>query len=128
MKDENRFTMPFRLWKDFAFESAHQLLLVPRGHQCGRLHGHSYKVRIHAKGYLDRRQEWVVDYADIAGAVMPIIKRLDHQNLNDILPFETTAENLAFWLGQQLCTSKWLHAVEVFETPTTSVLLEVRQG
>ena len=127
MKDEHRFSLPFILWKDFAFEASHSLKLVPDGHQCGRLHGHSYKVRIHAKGYTDRKTEWVVDYADIAGVTRPIIESLDHRNLNDVLPFETTAENLAFWVGQQLCHKEWLYGVEVFETPTTSVFLAVRQ-
>lgn len=126
MKDENRFTMPFLLWKDFHFEASHRLMLVPEGHKCGRHHGHSYKVRIHAHGFIDRKNEWVVDYAEIASATVPIIESLDHRDLNEILPFETTAENLAFWMGQQLCPQKWLHAVEVFETPTTSVFLKVR--
>jgi 6-pyruvoyltetrahydropterin/6-carboxytetrahydropterin synthase len=126
MKDENRFTMPFKLWKDFSFEACHSLKLVHKGHQCARRHGHSYRVRIHAKGFLDRRHEWVVDYAVIAEAVCPIIKQLDHRDLNNILSLETTAENLAFWIGQKLCVHQWLHAVEVFETPTTSVFLEIR--
>lgn len=126
MKSENRFTMHFNLWKDFRFEGSHFLTLVPEGHQCGRMHGHSYKVRVHARGFIDRKNEWVVDYADIAGATEPIIKSLDHRILNDIMPYETTAENLAFWIGEQLCVHSWLHAVEVFETPTTSVYLKIR--
>lgn len=126
MKDSDRFNMLFSLWKDFNFEACHRLLKVPKGHQCGRQHGHSYRVRIHAQGFITRQNEWVVDYAHIANAVNPIIKQLDHRDLNEILPFETTAENLAFWIGQQICSMSWLHAVEVFETPTTSVLLTIR--
>lgn len=126
MKDDHRFNLPFKLWKDFTFEASHKLTLVPDGHQCGRLHGHSYRIRVHAQGFIERNTEWVADYAEIAEAMQPVIAALDHHHLNDILPFETTAENLAFWIGQQLCPQKWLDAVEVFETPTTSVFLTIR--
>jgi 6-pyruvoyltetrahydropterin/6-carboxytetrahydropterin synthase len=126
MKDTDRFNMRFKLWKDFRFEGSHFLTQVPEGHQCGRMHGHSYRVRVHAMGHISRQVEWVVDYAEIAEAARPIIAALDHRVLNDVMPIETTAENLAFWIGQQLAPHKWLHAVEVFETPDTSVLLEVR--
>lgn len=112
----------FNLWKDFTFEAAHQLTKVPAGHQCGRLHGHSYKVRVHCEGTLDPHMEWVVDYADIARAVRPVIERLDHSFLNEHLDCETTAENLAWWLiGQIAPLLPELSAIEVFETPTTSV-------
>jgi len=117
-----RFKQTFKLWKDFSFEAAHQLKNVPEGHQCGRLHGHSYKVRVHCEGMLDPKMEWVVDYADIAKAAKPVIERLDHTCLNDHLPFETTAENLAWWLCETIRESlPQLSAVEVFETPTTSM-------
>jgi 6-pyruvoyltetrahydropterin/6-carboxytetrahydropterin synthase len=121
-----RYNTTFKLWKDFTFEAAHQLTLVPPGHQCGRLHGHSYKVRIHCKGTLNQN-DWVVDYAEIAKATRPIIEELDHSFLNHVLDIETTAENLAWWIGQRVVKklSSHLYAVEVFETPTTSVVYEL---
>jgi len=117
-----RLKQTFSLWKDFTFEAAHQLHKVPPFHKCGRLHGHSYRIRVHCSGKLDPAKDWVVDYAQIAAVVGPIIQKLDHTNLNDLFDFETTAENLAWWL----CTSisqnlPSLYAIEVFETPTTSV-------
>lgn len=126
MKQE-RFNQNFKLWKDFSFEAAHQLTKVSTGHQCGRLHGHSYKVRIHCEGKLDPSHDWVVDYADIAKATRPIIDKLDHTFLNDHIDLETTAENLAWWIMQQLALKiPSLSGVEVFETPTTSVLCSLR--
>jgi len=117
----------FKLWKDFTFESAHLLTKVPEGHQCARLHGHSYKVRIHCKGALDPARDWVVDYGDIAKAVKPVIERLDHQFINPILGMESTAENLAWWIAKEVRPHlvEYLYAVEVFETPTTSVIFEI---
>ena len=43
---EGQHIESIRLWKDFAFEAAHKLTRVPLGHQCARLHGHSYKTPI----------------------------------------------------------------------------------
>jgi 6-pyruvoyltetrahydropterin/6-carboxytetrahydropterin synthase len=121
MKQE-RLNHTYKLWKDFSFEAAHQLTKVPLGHQCGRLHGHSYKVRVHCEGSLDPQMEWVVDYAEIARVVRPVIEKLDHTFLNHHLDFETTAENLSWWLAEKFsaCLPQ-LSGVEVFETPTTSV-------
>lgn len=123
---QQRLSHTFKLWKDFSFEAAHQLTKVPVGHQCGRLHGHSYKVRVHCEGKLDPLKDWVVDYADIAKSVRPIIEKLDHTFLNEHIDLETTAENLAWWLmGMILPKLPQLSAVEVFETPTTSVICQV---
>jgi 6-pyruvoyltetrahydropterin/6-carboxytetrahydropterin synthase len=122
----DKYNLTFKLWKDFSFEAAHQLTKVPPGHQCGNLHGHSYKVRVHCKGKLNKDRDWVVDYADIASAVRPLIAELDHSFLNHILDCETTAENLAYWIAWKLHTKiRSMYAVEVFETPTTSVIYEI---
>jgi 6-pyruvoyl-tetrahydropterin synthase len=68
----------------------------------------------------------VVDYAYIASAVRPVIQKLDHTFLNHHFDFETTAENLAWWLAGAIKPKLVeLVAVEVFETPTTSVICEL---
>jgi 6-pyruvoyltetrahydropterin/6-carboxytetrahydropterin synthase len=126
MNKQDRLNQVFKLWKDFTFEAAHQLTKVPVGHQCGNLHGHSYKVRVHCAGRLDPARDWVVDYAYIASAVRPVIQKLDHTFLNHHFDFETTAENLAWWLAGAIKPKLVeLVAVEVFETPTTSVICEL---
>jgi 6-pyruvoyltetrahydropterin/6-carboxytetrahydropterin synthase len=116
----------FRLWKDFAFEAAHQLDKVHTGHQCGRIHGHSYKMRVHCEGVLQPHSEWVVDYADISKAARPVVDQLDHTFLNHHLQFETTAENIAWWMAQEIAPRlPQLVAIELFETPTTSVYVRL---
>ncbi len=42
--------MSTTLFKDFTFEAAHRLPHVPEGHKCGRLHGHSFMVRLEISG------------------------------------------------------------------------------
>jgi 6-pyruvoyltetrahydropterin/6-carboxytetrahydropterin synthase len=110
MNKQDRLNATFRLWKDFSFEAAHQLT----------------KLRVHCQGKLNPAQDWVVDYADIAAAVRPIVQKLDHSFLNDQFDFETTAENLVWWFANEL-TGKLpsICAVELYETPTTSVLFEI---
>ena len=114
--------MKYTITKQFRFEAAHSLPHLPETHQCHRCHGHSYEVIIGVCGPLVN--EWVQDYADISGAVKPLIDLLDHRNLNDILPCVTTAENLALWLWQKLTPAlPLLSLIEVRETPTSNVIL-----
>lgn len=122
----NRHTATYRLWKDFTFEAAHSLTQVPSHHQCRRLHGHSYRVRVHCSGLLIAGHDWLVDYGDVSDYVRPFIQQVDHQNLNKILTVETTAENLAWWFAERIGRKlTCLSAVEVFETPTSSVTIEI---
>lgn len=45
--------MKTELYKEFMFEAAHHLPHVPAGHKCGRLHGHSFLVRLYVEGEVD---------------------------------------------------------------------------
>src|SRR5690606_9302411 len=56
------------IWKEFTFESAHRLPNVPPTHKCARLHGHSYRVRLTARGELDPQLGWIVDFDAIREA------------------------------------------------------------
>ena len=105
--------------KEFKFEAAHSLPHLPDGHKCQRLHGHSYRFRVEVDGEIDERG-FVIDYAEIAQAVDPIVSRLDHFNLNDIFNFYTTAENLAVWLYNEIPLD--VSRIVFFETATTSVI------
>ncbi|MCL6416580.1 6-carboxytetrahydropterin synthase QueD [Aestuariirhabdus sp. Z084] len=108
------------IYKDFTFEAAHQLPNVPEGHKCGRLHGHSFQVRIVVCGEVDPHTGWIVDFADLKTAFKPIYDRLDHYYLNDIEGLENpTSENLARWIWQQLKPNlALLSRIEVKETCT----------
>ena len=109
--------MKYTVSKRFSFEAAHSLPHLPAGHKCRNLHGHSYVVEVFCSGPLDERG-FVVDFAEISAAMKPIIGRLDHQNLNEILPGPTTAENLGAWILTQLTTLP-VSRVDVHETART---------
>ena len=111
----------FTVTKDFNFEAAHSLPHLPPEHKCSRLHGHSYRFRVEVDGYLDHRG-FVIDYAEIAGAVRPIVQQLDHRNLDELFDFHTTAENLARWLFDEIGKDLPVSRIVFFETSTTRVV------
>ena len=92
-----------KIFKEFRFEAAHFLPSVPETHKCGRLHGHSYLIRIYVKGPIDDTTGWVCDFAHIKKEFNPILEQLDHRFLNEIPGLENpTSENLARWIWQKL--------------------------
>jgi 6-pyruvoyltetrahydropterin/6-carboxytetrahydropterin synthase len=86
----------FEISKDFVFSAAHQIRF--HGGKCERLHGHNWRVRVHAQASELNRIGMVIDFADLQKLVAEIGQRFDHQNVNEIPPFDqlnTTAELLA---------------------------------
>ena len=63
--------MSTTLFKDFTFEAAHRLPHVPEGHKCGRLHGHSFMVRLEITGEVDPHTGWIMDFAELKAAFKP---------------------------------------------------------
>lgn len=101
--------MPVRLCKEFRFEAAHYLPMMPEGHKCRRLHGHSFKVEVHVVGNADEKTGILIDYGDIKQLVKPLINQLDHylinevgDRLNEALLQNPTSENMAKWFYEKL--------------------------
>ena len=109
------------IFKVFSIEAAHRLPNVPEGHQCARLHGHSFRVEVHVRGPIDAQTGWVMDFADLKRAFAPIHQQLDHHYLNDVAGLDNpTSENLARWIWQQLKPNLPLLArIVVHETCTS---------
>jgi 6-pyruvoyltetrahydropterin/6-carboxytetrahydropterin synthase len=107
------------VFREFSFEAAHRLPNVPAGHKCARLHGHSFRVEVHARGEVGATSGWVLDFADIAAAFAPLHDQLDHRYLNEVPGLENpTSENLAVWIWTALSASLPVSAVVVRETCT----------
>jgi 6-pyruvoyltetrahydropterin/6-carboxytetrahydropterin synthase len=108
------------IWKEFGFESAHLLPRVPEGHKCGRLHGHSFRVRVGLRGIPGAETGWVMDFADLKKAWKPVHEILDHRYLNEVPGLENpTSEILAAWIWDRLATElPQLSVVSVRETCT----------
>jgi 6-pyruvoyltetrahydropterin/6-carboxytetrahydropterin synthase len=110
--------MNVELTKEFRFEAAHRLPRVPEGHKCSRMHGHSYKVEIEARGAIDPTSGWFIDYAVLDDAWAPLHAQFDHRCLNDVPGLEnSTSENLAVFIWNALRPRiPQLSAVTVWET------------
>lgn len=112
------------IFKEFTLEAAHRLPNVPAGHKCGRLHGHSFKVRVHVEGPVGQETGWVIDFDEIKQAFEPIHRQLDHSFLNETEGLTNpTSENLARWIWRRLTPAlRGLSLVEVRETCTVGCI------
>ena len=107
------------IWHRFRFEAAHELPNVPKGHQCGRMHGHGFEVILHAKQALNE-SDMGVDFDLLADFWSPLYRELHYACLNDLPGLENpTSEMLAAWLWKrlkpQLPELSW---ITVYETVT----------
>lgn len=111
------------VYKEFTFDSAHWLPNVPVGHKCGRVHGHTYRLIVSVSGEPDC-SGMIIDYADIAVAVLPILETIDHHLLNEIDGLDNpTTEVLARWLWNEIRIKiRRPIAVEVKESASTGCL------
>lgn len=117
------------LFKEFQFEAAHYLPNVPSDHKCGRLHGHSFLVRIEITGEVDPYTGWVMDFAEIKKHFNPIYDSLDHHYLNEIEGLENpTSEVLAVWIWDKIKPLiPQLSAVMIKETCTAGCIYRGEQ-
>lgn len=86
--------------KSMEISAAHKLNLSYES-KCQNLHGHNWHVTIYCKAKELNQDGMVCDFTHIKKA---IYEKLDHQYLNDILPFNPTAENMARWMCEQIPT------------------------
>jgi 6-pyruvoyltetrahydropterin/6-carboxytetrahydropterin synthase len=120
----------FTVFKDFSFSAAHSI----RGHRggCENLHGHNYRVRVHAAASRLDELGMVVDFADLKAVVAEVLRPFDHRVINEIPPFterNTTAELLAEYVFSEVAARLGdervrVTRVEVWETPTACAVYE----
>jgi 6-pyruvoyltetrahydropterin/6-carboxytetrahydropterin synthase len=115
----------YEIGKRFAFSASHQLLGLPDGHQCGRLHGHNYAVEVVLGADTLTGPGFVADFGELAPLKAYLDAGFDHRHLNDVLQVPPTSEHLAAHFGgwvidnlEPSITGRLIR-VSVSETPST---------
>ena len=80
--------------KRFEVSAAHYVT-TECGSKCEELHGHNWIVTVHCRADELNANGMVTDFTHIK---TKIAETLDHACLNDVLPFNPTAENIARWI------------------------------
>ena len=124
--------------KTYYFYAAHRN--KHGGKKCGRIHGHTYDV-ICTLNFTEMANGITMLFSDIDKVIEPIIKQYDHYfllyekdplcELLDLaneeyckLPFETSAENMAVWIFNQIKQELPITKIQFSETKSSKIIYE----
>lgn len=88
----------YYMTKRMEIAGAHRLTL-PYSSKCRDLHGHNWLVTVHCRAEQLDENGMVCDFTEVK---MLVHDRLDHKFLNDVVPFNPTAENIARWICEKV--------------------------
>lgn len=132
-----------KIEKKYHFYAAHRN--KAGGEKCGRIHGHTYNVKCVFEFQEMNESGITCLFSDIDSLVEPIIKDYCHWFIVyegdelvsylqiagepiKIVPFETSAENLAIWIFNRIRkeTKLPIIKIELSETNSSNVIYEIK--
>lgn len=90
----------YYIQKTFEISASHRLDLDYES-KCTHTHGHNWRITVCCKALELNADGMVEDFSHVKRCVK---RQLDHQDLNEVLPFNPTAENIAHWICEQIPT------------------------
>ncbi len=137
----------YSLKTEYHFDSAH--FLTDYYGKCENLHGHQWRVMVYISqeslNLTGTHKDMVIDFGVFKKAVREVCDSMDHtflveegslkdstiEALKDegftlfIVPWRTTAENIATYIAEELISQGFaISAVEVYETPNNCAIYE----
>lgn len=105
----------WKISKRMEIAGSHHLSL-PYDSKCTNLHGHNWIVTVYCRS--DRLTEYgmIVDFSRVKKEIHDY---LDHSNINDKIPMNPTAENIAKWICDKvtsICEVGYCYRVDVQES------------
>jgi len=110
----------YEIKKTFEISAAH-FLQLDYDSKCKNLHGHNWIITVYLRAKGLNSSGMIMDFTEIK---QKITSKLDHQVLNDVVPFNPTAENLAKYICDALAPHCYKTEVTESENNTASYWTE----
>ena len=103
--------------KTIEVSASHSLKLSYES-KCKNLHGHNWIITVYSRSEKLNEDGMVIDFSSIKKMIQD---KIDHKNLNEVLNFNSTAENMAKWICDQIPNC---YKVEVQESENNIAIYE----